>query len=431
MADVPKSPGRPLEPDVRRFFEARMGYDFSSVRVHADAGSAKSAASIGANAYTFGTRISFAANRYDPRTHAGRLLIAHELAHVVQQRTSGQDAGLMAGPGIGRVQRQPAPNPPSDPLSAPLSRAEWQSVHGWLQAGKVGGAALGGDADKNAEAVAAAIFCGRLSQVDPSRHQHDPLLCSKPDEIPRENATFRLLKDNITQGELILPVAPATMAIDSKGSDKTFDSLAKGPVPVKSLPQELTLPAALVRELGNVEAQTKKSKAEEGFRLLRGDTSKGAAYREVRAPTGTSRSGGSPASLRQVSVEPVSAVTGETLAVEAHTHPPMDEQGTSFEYPSFNMQVGGGSVGDFESFVRRPVNVFLVRSTTKTFAFVRTAEFAAWVAKVGTEAAVKELEDEESKVQAGMRDRLRAVATNPQHPLGVYFGDSDKPLRRQ
>jgi outer membrane protein OmpA-like peptidoglycan-associated protein len=77
--------GRPLEPETRRFFEGRFSHDFSRVRVHADAAAAFSARTAGAAAYTFGTDIVFGAGMYRPDSPSGTRLLAHELAHVVQQ----------------------------------------------------------------------------------------------------------------------------------------------------------------------------------------------------------------------------------------------------------------------------------------------------------------------------------------------------------
>jgi Domain of unknown function (DUF4157) len=78
--------GQPLPQSVRDFFEQRFGYDFSRVRVHTDAKAAESSNALNALAYTVGEHIAFAPNRYDHATYAGRRLLAHELAHVVQQR---------------------------------------------------------------------------------------------------------------------------------------------------------------------------------------------------------------------------------------------------------------------------------------------------------------------------------------------------------
>ncbi len=77
--------GRALDPTVRRSMEARFGYDFSQVRLHDDAGANAAADDAHAAAFTIGSDIVLAAGRLDTRTPAGRRLLAHELAHVVQQ----------------------------------------------------------------------------------------------------------------------------------------------------------------------------------------------------------------------------------------------------------------------------------------------------------------------------------------------------------
>jgi len=78
--------GRPLSTETRSFFEARFGTDFSDVRVHTGAQADEAARSINAEAYTMGTDIAFARGNYRPGTTKGRELLAHELAHTVQQR---------------------------------------------------------------------------------------------------------------------------------------------------------------------------------------------------------------------------------------------------------------------------------------------------------------------------------------------------------
>ncbi len=77
--------------------ESRFRHDFSRIRVHTDERASASAHAIGAPAYTVGPHVAFGAGRYAPETGAGRQLLAHELAHVVQQRNSGalsHDEGL-------------------------------------------------------------------------------------------------------------------------------------------------------------------------------------------------------------------------------------------------------------------------------------------------------------------------------------------------
>jgi len=93
---VVQSPGRPLDPATRNFFEPRFGHDLSSVRVHTDARADASAQAVNANAYTVGQNIVFGAGQFAPHQPDGRKLLAHELAHVIQQRRP-QDA--RTGPG--------------------------------------------------------------------------------------------------------------------------------------------------------------------------------------------------------------------------------------------------------------------------------------------------------------------------------------------
>src|SRR5579872_3993679 len=75
----------PLDTAVGESLEPNFGYDFSAVRVHTNAKAAASARALHADAYAIGRDIVFAEGRYTPQTSAGRFLLAHELAHVVQQ----------------------------------------------------------------------------------------------------------------------------------------------------------------------------------------------------------------------------------------------------------------------------------------------------------------------------------------------------------
>ena len=85
VQEVLRSPGQPLDAPTRAYFEPRFGRDLSSVRVHTGAPANAAAQLIGARAYTLGSNIAFAPGEFQPSSEAGRALIAHELAHVVQQ----------------------------------------------------------------------------------------------------------------------------------------------------------------------------------------------------------------------------------------------------------------------------------------------------------------------------------------------------------
>lgn len=80
--------GAPLPAAARAFFEPRFGHDFGGVRVHHDAGAQSIAGELRARAFTVGRDVYFGAGQYSPSTDGGRHLLAHELAHVVQQRGS-------------------------------------------------------------------------------------------------------------------------------------------------------------------------------------------------------------------------------------------------------------------------------------------------------------------------------------------------------
>jgi outer membrane protein OmpA-like peptidoglycan-associated protein len=126
--EVLRSSGQPLEGATRAFMEQRFGYDFSRVRVHADARADESARAVQALAYTVGNHLVFAAGRYEQSTTAGRHLLAHELAHTIQQ-----DPAPATGPGrtplttrvSRRIQRQAAP-PPITPTDASVCRIHFE-----------------------------------------------------------------------------------------------------------------------------------------------------------------------------------------------------------------------------------------------------------------------------------------------------------------
>lgn len=103
--EVLRSPGQPLDPATRAFMEPRFGHDFGGIRVHSGDLAGESARAANALAYTVGRDVVFGAGQYAPQTHDGRRLLAHELAHTMQQ-----NATPMA-----LLQRQPAAAGPATP----------------------------------------------------------------------------------------------------------------------------------------------------------------------------------------------------------------------------------------------------------------------------------------------------------------------------
>ena len=83
--DVLRSSGQPLDGATRAVMECHFGHDFSQVRVHSSIDAALSAQALNAHAYTVGSHIVFGSGRFAPGSQDGRRLLAHELAHVVQQ----------------------------------------------------------------------------------------------------------------------------------------------------------------------------------------------------------------------------------------------------------------------------------------------------------------------------------------------------------
>ena len=79
--------------------EARLGSDFSDVRVHTGDKAARSVAAVSATAYTVGSEVVFGQGSFDPASPAGRHRLAHELVHVQQQR-QGPVSGIDRGGGV-------------------------------------------------------------------------------------------------------------------------------------------------------------------------------------------------------------------------------------------------------------------------------------------------------------------------------------------
>jgi hypothetical protein len=82
---VLRSSGHPLDAATRTSMERGFGRDFSHVRLHTGPAAADAAAGLHARAFTYGRDIAFGAGQYAPHSREGRRLIAHELAHTVQQ----------------------------------------------------------------------------------------------------------------------------------------------------------------------------------------------------------------------------------------------------------------------------------------------------------------------------------------------------------
>ncbi|HSB10225.1 MAG TPA: DUF4157 domain-containing protein [Blastocatellia bacterium] len=93
VSEVARAPGEPLDSETRASMESSLGHDFSRVRVHTDDRAAESANEVNALAYTIGQDVVFARGQYSPRSVEGQKLLAHELAHTIQQSSAQSDPG--------------------------------------------------------------------------------------------------------------------------------------------------------------------------------------------------------------------------------------------------------------------------------------------------------------------------------------------------
>ena len=145
VQQVLRSAGEPLDSTARSLFEPRFGYDLSRIRVHTDAQAEASADAIQARAYASGNRIVFARGQYGHSDSDRSRLLAHELAHIIQQGrpkhpaahqanceqdaenaaasiVSGNAAAVRTSAAFGTIQRQAVTNPAGTPATHQKSR---------------------------------------------------------------------------------------------------------------------------------------------------------------------------------------------------------------------------------------------------------------------------------------------------------------------
>jgi hypothetical protein len=149
--DAAYSRGQQLTTETRARMEGGFGADFGSVRIHTDPGANELARDAGARAFTTGNDIYFRSGEYQPGTSAGDWLLAHELTHVVQQRTSPTAT-------VHRVQRMPT-----------LAEA-WSGVRATVRSGA---AAVRETVSTGADAVREAAGTVRDVAVDVARSARD------------------------------------------------------------------------------------------------------------------------------------------------------------------------------------------------------------------------------------------------------------------
>ena len=123
-AALKSSAAQPLPERNRNRLESSFGASLSGVRVHTDSTADRAAASVQAKAFTTGQDVYFRAGQYQPGSTAGDHLLAHEVAHTVQQGNDSAGISRMAEPGDWRVSQ------PTDSHEREAERAADAATHG-------------------------------------------------------------------------------------------------------------------------------------------------------------------------------------------------------------------------------------------------------------------------------------------------------------
>jgi len=191
--------GQPLPPYLRTRMEAAFGRDLGEVRFHNDDQAHAEAASLHAKAFTVGEHVVFGAQRYAPESREGTRLIAHELAHVIQQRQGGPAPELNA-------------NAPHEQRADQAAEAVTTGTHHGIAARGVGGTGVGIAREEEDEDD----WFGSIRDVARSAK------AAVRDQIPEEYRPLaRKAVESIADTAVNLPVSfipGATMVTDGMGS---------------------------------------------------------------------------------------------------------------------------------------------------------------------------------------------------------------------
>lgn len=166
-APLPGSNGAPLPPALRQEMETAFDASFEDVRVHRDAAASESARSVAAKAYTSGKHVYFARDRYAPDTSEGKRLLAHELAHVIQQSRGG---------------RQPEMRAPSSSLEDDADLAARRVAAGAeaVQVGGASGVGIARDEDPQLRKALEDLAAADAKRCAPAHHLSGASVFDKP-----------------------------------------------------------------------------------------------------------------------------------------------------------------------------------------------------------------------------------------------------------
>jgi hypothetical protein len=228
------SKGRSLSTEERKFFEPRMGYDFSGVKVHTDTAAARSAQSMNALAYTSGNNIVFNEGQYSSATDNGKKLLGHELTHVVQQKGSNERSTIQRSITL----RDPTGTPPQ-PAGAmgPFPSKAW-TLRDWLNTLCPDGSwdvnnSTGVVSSPNANTFCAAAPTPPFNHHSLSSH---PTSCGCICELtaPGSRTVEIQIDENLTVGGHSIPLIPQGegATIHNSATDKVSAFTGRDPVAI-------------------------------------------------------------------------------------------------------------------------------------------------------------------------------------------------------
>ncbi|WP_197043449.1 eCIS core domain-containing protein [Saccharothrix sp. NRRL B-16314] len=230
--DVLATPGRPLDAPVREEMEARLGADFSDVRVHTGAAAEESAAELRARAYTTGNHVVIGEDGRDPHT------LAHELGHVIQQR-EGPVSGVDRGDGVSvsdpsdRFEKEAEENA-KRAMAAPVPQAAAAAPPGQVEdAGAAVQRAPLGSAGQRSEGVAIQRMGNCCSGGNRGEaHNHDATQEADGQQAGTQHETG--------QGVVAAqPTAGGSMAMTQLLAPSVGDVLRQTGIPLKNLEMEM------------------------------------------------------------------------------------------------------------------------------------------------------------------------------------------------
>ena len=202
------SSGQSLDAETREFMEPRFGHDFSQVRVHQDAPAAESARSANALAYAMGDNIVFGAGKYEPGTNRGRRLLAHELAHVAQQRR---------GPGAN-----------NDAESRARNAASKVSEGGFIEPELIGQAPLGVYADDGTQTTSEESKGGSFKSAGPPLSGHLQVSSWLVQELIKQGQLSPQLLQLIQSGQIEIKPDEKSGGIKTGGAKPIGDKTESG-----------------------------------------------------------------------------------------------------------------------------------------------------------------------------------------------------------